>query len=608
MKSIKFSILVLLINIVFSTFCFAQTVDRSVAVSAYIYNFAKNVLWQKEENIKEFRFHIIGTDKDIINEMNKMSQAKTLRGKPIKITNSTKLVNTDGINLIFITYEYRDKLNDIYNSVEGKNTLIVTDLCNNKSDIMINIIDSDVGSLKFEINKANIINQNIMIMPDIILLGGTEVDVSALYYEGQQSLRRLQKQIDSLEQSNNELLRIQKSIRKELLASQDSLQELISKINSQQIVLDRQRQLLFQREQEINEQTNKIEENEKHFDILTSKIAIQDVEINKRKEILESQLIEIESKKQQIIKQTNTLQSQDLTINRQRNIMYLLIVIVILVISLVIAIYRSFRIKKKMNKELEIKVKERTNELNILNAELEERVSQRTAQLVAINKELESFSYSISHDLRAPLRAIYGFSQIISTRHKDSLNVEGQQYIDYVVAASVRMEQLINDLLNFSRLGRKSIELHPVDLNDIIQEMKMEFKQKIEEVDAQLLFDNNLPVLKGDKSLFRQIFINLIGNAITYRRKEIQLIINISHEESSKHHIIKVSDTGIGIKKEYWEKIFNIFQRLHSEDEYPGTGIGLATVKKSVELMNGEITVDSVYGDGSTFIIKFIKK
>ncbi|MDD3861242.1 MAG: ATP-binding protein, partial [Bacteroidales bacterium] len=341
---------------------------------------------------------------------------------------------------------------------------------------------------------------------------------------------------------------------------------------------------------------------------LTSKIAIQDVEINKRKEILESQLKEIESKKQQIIEQTNTLQSQDLTINRQRNIMYLLIVIVILVISLVIAIYRSFRIKKKMNKELEIKVKERTNELNILNAELEERVSQRTAQLVAINKELESFSYSISHDLRAPLRAIYGFSQIISTRHKDSLNVEGQQYIDYVVAASVRMEQLINDLLNFSRLGRKSIELHPVDLNDIIQEMKMEFKQKIEEVDAQLLFDNNLPVLKGDKSLFRQIFINLIGNAITYRRKEVQLIINISHEESSKHHIIKVSDTGIGIKKEYWEKIFNIFQRLHSEDEYPGTGIGLATVKKSVELMNGEITVDSVYGDGSTFIIKFIKK
>lgn len=608
MRQVKYIIFVCIICSWFSTSSVAQTVDRSVAVSAYIYNFAKNVLWQHEEDIKEFRFHIIGTDKDIINEMKKMSQTKTLRGKPIKITNSTNLENTDGIHLIFITYDNRDKLNDIYNSVEGKNTLIVTDLCNNKKDIMINIINSDVGSLRFEINKSNIISQNIMIMPDIILLGGTEVDVSALYYEGQQSLRSLQKQIDSLAYSNNELEKIQKSIIKELNANQDSLKDLLSKIADQQVVLDKQKLLLNQRDQKIKKQTNEIQENERYFNLLTSKIELQDSEILKRQQTLEDQEEEIATKKNRIAEQTNTLKNQDLTINRQRNLMYLLIIIVILVIALVIAIYRSYRIKQKMNRELEIKVKERTNELNILNAKLEERVTQRTAQLVAINKELESFSYSISHDLRAPLRAIYGFSQILSTRHKESLNQEGQQYINYVVAASVRMEQLINDLLNFSRLGRKSIELHPVDLNDILNEMKMEFKQQLDEIKAELVIENNFPVITGDKSLLRQIFLNLIGNAITYRRKEVPLILKISYEEENKNSLIKVSDNGIGIKKEYWAKIFNIFQRLHSEEDYPGTGIGLATVKKSVELMNGEIIVDSVFGEGSTFIIKFMKK
>jgi signal transduction histidine kinase len=608
MKTVKYILIVFLIHLTFTTISIAQNIDRSKVVSAYIYNFAKNVYWQNEEQISEFHFHIVGNDKEIINEMKTMSQTKTLRNKPIKITNSNGLNNTDGIHLIFITFESKDKLTDIYNAVEGKNILIVTDRCSNKNNIMINFIESEDGSLLFEINKSNIIGQNIMIMPDIILLGGNEVDVTALYYEGQNTLRGLQKQIESLEYSNNQLKEIQSKVKLELKSNQDSLLVLLSKINNQQSVLDKQILLLNKREKEIEKQNKEIAENQNHFSVLISKIEIQDSEITKRQEILENQEKEIAAKKKKIEEQTNTLKNQDLTINRQRNIMFLLIIIVILVVALVLAIYKSYRNKQKMNRELEIKVQERTNELRILNAELEERVAQRTAQLVAINKELESFSYSISHDLRAPLRAIYGFSQILSTRHKESLNTEGKQYIDYVVAASVRMEQLINDLLNFSRLGRKSIELHPVDLNEISKEMQIAFKQRIEEIKAELYIADNLPVINGDKSLCRQIFINLIGNAITYRRKETQLLIKITYEETKKHHIIKVADNGIGIKKEYWEKIFNIFQRLHSDEEYPGTGIGLATVKKSVELMNGEISIDSVFGEGSTFILKFNNK
>jgi PAS domain S-box-containing protein len=243
-------------------------------------------------------------------------------------------------------------------------------------------------------------------------------------------------------------------------------------------------------------------------------------------------------------------------------------------------------------------------EIKKLNLELENRVNQRTAQLATSNKELESFSYSISHDLRAPLRAIYGFSQILSKRHRSALDEEGRQYMDYIVEASIRMEQLINDLLNYSRLGRKSLEKHPVSLNTIVESVHSDFKHHLEEIGGKLVMETELPKIPGDESLLRQIFTNLIGNAITYRRLEVPLIIKLSSEEDTNDFILKINDNGIGIPREYWEKIFNVFQRLHSEDKYPGTGIGLASVKKAVTLLGGTVWVESVVGVGSTFIIK----
>ena len=226
------------------------------------------------------------------------------------------------------------------------------------------------------------------------------------------------------------------------------------------------------------------------------------------------------------------------------------------------------------------------------------------AQLVEANRELESFAYSVSHDLRAPLRSISGFAHILATRHRSNLDEQGQKYLDYVVQSGEQMGRLIEDLLAYSRMGRQAVRWIPLDCSEILTGVQSDLMAAIRDNEAVIHAPDDWPPLLGDRTLVYQIFLNLMDNAIKYRRPEIAPEIWLSFKLDEGFVTIEVRDNGQGIPSDYHEKAFDMFQRLHSQGDVSGTGIGLALVKKAALLMNGEIGLESKVNEGSTFRIK----
>jgi len=272
---------------------------------------------------------------------------------------------------------------------------------------------------------------------------------------------------------------------------------------------------------------------------------------------------------------------------------------------------------RKLNLELEQKITERTIELENRSKILEEKeivltnaiknlnlkseeLQSSTMQLKAANKELEAFSYSVSHDLRAPLRAINGFVNILNEEYSGILDDEGKRICSIINSNSVKMGQLIDDLLSFSRLIKSELHHSTIDMQGVVGDLIAEF-QTSKELNPNIILMKELPQSTGDTNLIKQVWTNLISNAIKYSSKTTnpQIIIGASQNENETIYFIK--DNGVGFNMNYSHKLFGVFQRLHGANEFEGTGVGLAIVQRIITRHGGRVWAESEIGKGATF-------
>jgi light-regulated signal transduction histidine kinase (bacteriophytochrome) len=221
------------------------------------------------------------------------------------------------------------------------------------------------------------------------------------------------------------------------------------------------------------------------------------------------------------------------------------------------------------------------------------------------NTDLENYTYVVSHDLKAPLRAIKAFSTFLIEDYGDKLDENAQEYLQRIAKAVSNMNDLIEDLLLLSRVGRKFMDVETVDLNNLLEEIVIDLEPVIHKHNGKVKY-GGLPIMQVQRIWMKQFFMNLIDNGLKYNKSE-NPTVDVSFKDGGEEYLFKVQDNGIGIDKKYHERIFNLFERLHTQEEYEGTGAGLAICRKIAEHLNGRIWVESKEGKGSTFFFALPK-
>jgi light-regulated signal transduction histidine kinase (bacteriophytochrome) len=243
-------------------------------------------------------------------------------------------------------------------------------------------------------------------------------------------------------------------------------------------------------------------------------------------------------------------------------------------------------------------IEKQNHDLSEFNKNLEEKIKNRTLELEAVNKELEAFSYSISHDLRAPLRGIIGFATLLSEKFGDNSDEEVKRLVSVITKNTLKMGNLIDDLLSFSRMSRQNISKSNFSTNNLVKEIIAELNNEDQSIS---LYIEILADSFGDINMMRQVWVNLISNAIKYSRNSPSPSIQIGSFNNKNEVVFFVKDNGVGFDPKYLNKLFKVFQRLHSSNEFEGTGVGLAIVEKIISKHGGKVWAEAEKGKGATF-------
>ncbi len=562
----------------------------------FIFNIAQQVQWPNPVEEPTFKIGVLGPERTIL-DLQALSQKRKINGKPVEIIRFQVVKNVKDIQLLYVNHKYNYSIDYILSKISGKNILLIGEDYNFNSS-MINMVN--VGdSFEYEINSNRIDNENFSIASSLKTYAITSSEKwKQLYKKTERSLTKVQKE-------NEERKTIIRDKEQEIQYQQNKITNQLEELDYKEREIDDKREEINKRNKEIEHLFTQSEIQQKKYQ---EKIHIErELENNIQEQItfIKKQDERIKSGKEQIKKQNEFLQQQDAQIIAQEEILIhqnseiksqkkvniLLASLVLIILAASLFVYRAYIGKKRLNAALEKKNK---------------AIHQQSLELESKNKELEQFAYIASHDLQEPLNTISSFIGLIAEDYGDSFDEVGKESLTFIKDASIRMKKLIDALLEYSRLGTRK-EYVAIDSTVILKELLTDLKSSIDKTKATIK-SNNLPIIKGSEIELRLLFQNLISNAIKFRHKDASPEIEIScvkkndpKGKSNGFWEFSVRDNGIGIPKQHRERIFAIFQRLHSREEYQGTGIGLAHCKKIVESHGGKIWLDSEEGAGSTF-------
>lgn len=630
----------------------AQDITSSSMKTFLIYKFAQNIKWENEESIDTFFIGIFGSDKALLSEL-KVLNSVTLKDKPISIISFNNSIDITRTHILYVTNDKNYELKKILKRVTGNNTLLISDRCNNKNIIMINFLPLKGKKVQFELNKANLFYENLTILPDLLLLGGTEVDIAELYKESQRSLlgmnERLELLEDSLNSKNKEILRQNREInlqKKNILihkqeiagyqgkieSQQKKLSNLINEISVQQKTLDSKSKILIEQESEIRRKEDNIEKQSKEQKKLASDIKIQKEKIEDQKSKLNTYAIRLE---------------------KQKSLLYIFIIICILISGLVFFIYRGYKIKKDVNRKLEEKnititernrqITQQKEEILASNEALEqqkeelqttlENLKQTQSQLIQAAKmaSLGQLTAGVAHELNNPINFISGnvsplerdlrevFSLLdkydsiikkykIESKFKDVESLKEKLNFNYLVQEIVslldgidegaqRTSQIVKGLRSFSRLDED--EFIQTDIHEGIDSTLLVLRNKIKNRITIHKNYGDIPKIMCLPTKLNQVFMNIITNGIQAIEEKGEIFI----ETTRSNNNIKISfrDTGAGISDEVKRRIFEPFYTTKGVGK--GIGLGLSISFGIIEKHNGDIDVISELDKGTEFVI-----
>ncbi|WP_299763551.1 YfiR/HmsC family protein [uncultured Dokdonia sp.] len=556
----------------------------------FIFNFAQQVIWPEESRKDAFTIGVMGADPTIVN-VNQMAQKRFVYGKPIQVRRINRISEIDDLHIIYVHKKYNFNVESILKQIRGKRILLITEGYSYNAS-MINMIRAE-GTYKYEINKRLISRANLKMTSSLEeyaissidkwqeLYKNAEEKLSAVTEENEQQKEIIEQQQEEIGHQQDAIVTQQKEIetKEEVILEKDySIQNLSEDSELKNIALQEKIALEKKLERSIQKQIEQLKTQEE-------KIKQSDEQIEQQRQFLEYQNADIVEKEAILEKNTKTIVNQ-----KRANQILILLLFFLGAASL--WIFLSRRKSKRLNKLLK---KQHT------------AIEEQSEQLASKNKELEQFAYIASHDLQEPLNTVSSFIELLEIEYKEKFDSDGKEILNFIKEGSVRMKKLIDALLQYSRLGR-NLNFKAVDCSVILKELQADLKVVIEENDV-LIETHNLPVVHGNDIELRLLFQNLISNGIKFRLPDTkphifidckQLEENID-DEVKKYWQFSVKDNGIGIPKEYQDRIFGIFQRLHSREEYKGSGIGLAHCEKIVKSHGGTIWLTSKKDQGSTF-------